>query len=81
MRGHVHVTFQDAERTALRALDVTGVEALLWGADFPHDNGSYPYSRETVEEIMSEAKIGPEDRASILGGTLAKLYDVELPVG
>jgi predicted TIM-barrel fold metal-dependent hydrolase len=30
---------------------ITGAEALIWGSDYPHEEGTYPNSRETVARL------------------------------
>ena len=36
-----HVTFSD-DPMALRLLDFTGADKLMWGSDYPHDEGTFP---------------------------------------
>ena len=38
----------------LRMRDVTGVESLLWGSDYPHDEGTFPHSREVIERTFRD---------------------------
>ena len=52
-----HVTFSD-DLPALRMLDITGDETLLWGSDYPHDEGTFPHSHEVAERIFEGV---PED--------------------
>jgi predicted TIM-barrel fold metal-dependent hydrolase len=71
VRRQVHVTFSDDE-AAVNNRHLTGVEPLLWGSDYPHGEGTWPNTRETVERTF--AGVSDPDRAAMLGGTLAKLY-------
>jgi predicted TIM-barrel fold metal-dependent hydrolase len=44
----------------------------MWGSDYPHEESTYPHSRETVNRLFSGI---PEDQARmIVGGTAAKLF-------
>ena len=61
---------------AVNNRDLTGVEPLLWGSDYPHDEGTWPHTREAVERTF--VGVPDADRAAMLGGTLAKLYDFEV---
>ncbi len=70
-----YATFGDDE-VGLRNLDITGVDSLLWGSDYPHDEGTFPHSRDVIERTFKDV---PEDDArKILGENAAKLYDIPL---
>lgn len=52
-----------------------GVGNLLWGNDFPHPEGTFPYTREMVRQRFRDV---PHDEARrILGWTSAGLYGVD----
>jgi predicted TIM-barrel fold metal-dependent hydrolase len=70
-RRQGHVTFGD-DPVALRLLDFTGADCLLWGSDYPHDEGTFPHSREVIERTF--AGVSAEDRQKIVGGNAARLY-------
>jgi predicted TIM-barrel fold metal-dependent hydrolase len=76
VRRQVHVTFQH-DRGALFNTDITGIDALLWGSDYPHLEGTYPETRRCVEEVF--AGVDPEVRAAATFGNFAKLFDVPPP--
>jgi predicted TIM-barrel fold metal-dependent hydrolase len=55
----------------------TGVANIMWGSDYPHPEGSWPYTREQMLETfrgLPEAEV-----AAMLGGNAARVYgfDVE----
>src|SRR6478736_4481592 len=53
-----------------------GIDRFMWGSDYPHDEGTYPYTRE---HLRSRFKGVPEDEMRmILAGNAAKLYDFDL---
>jgi predicted TIM-barrel fold metal-dependent hydrolase len=53
-----------------------GVGNILWGNDFPHPEGTYPYTRERVRQRFRDV---PQDEARrILGETAAGLYGLDL---
>jgi hypothetical protein len=56
---------------AIKFRHFTGIEALLWGSDFPHPEGTWPHTREVLERLF--AGVDATERAAILGGTLAHL--------
>ena len=60
----------------LKGLEVVGVDHVLWGNDYPHYEGCYPYSRENMQFAMSEL---PEaDVRKLLGENAAALYGFDL---
>ncbi|HXJ84846.1 MAG TPA: amidohydrolase family protein [Candidatus Methylomirabilis sp.] len=70
-RRQGHVTFGD-DPVALRLLEFTGADSLLWGSDYPHDEGTFPHSREVIDRTFQGVAV--EDRRKIIGGTAARLY-------
>jgi len=70
----VHATFQD-DPSALATIERTGVEALLWGSDYPHEESTYPESRSTVQRLFGS--LDAADAARIVGGTAAEVFHFE----
>lgn len=54
-------TFMD-DRAAINNRELTGVDALMWGNDWPHQEGVQPNSRQVVEK-MFDGVPGDEVRA------------------
>jgi predicted TIM-barrel fold metal-dependent hydrolase len=50
IRRQIHATFQD-EPVGLGNIGITGADCLMWGSDYPHEEGTYPNSRETVDRL------------------------------
>lgn len=71
-RRQGHVTFGD-DPVALTNLGYTGEGALLWGSDYPHDEGTFPHSEEVVDRIFQglseeiKRKIVFENASSLYG--------------
>ena len=66
-----YVTFGD-DAIGLRNRDVTGVDCLMWGSDYPHDEGTFPHSREVIARTFRDL---PEtETRKIVGENAAKLY-------
>ena len=43
----------------------------MWGSDYPHDEGTYPFTREHLRQVFS--RLQPEPRCSkILAGNAAE---------
>jgi predicted TIM-barrel fold metal-dependent hydrolase len=77
VRRQVHVTFMD-EPAPLKFLETTGVEPILWGSDFPHPEGTWPHSREVTERLFDG--VDAAAKQAILGGNLARIYGITMPV-
>ena len=53
-----------------------GLDNLLWGADYPHVEGTYPYSRESFRTSL--AGLPEADIRKILGENAARVYGFDL---
>ena len=49
---------------------------FMWGSDYPHDEGSGPFSREHLRQVMSG--IDETEKRKILGENAAALYGFDL---
>jgi predicted TIM-barrel fold metal-dependent hydrolase len=68
-------------REEIEARHAIGVDAFLWGNDFPHPEGTWPHTRQSIRESFFDV---PYDEASrMLGTNAAKVYrfDVEKLAG
>src|SRR5262249_24766138 len=61
---------------ARAAKDTVGVDKFMWGSDYPHDEGTYPFSREALRQVFSDWS--PEDMRKILTDNVAKLYEFDV---
>ena len=50
LRRQIHATFQD-DPIAVHNIPYTGTDALIWGSDYPHEEGTYPHSRAVVTRL------------------------------
>jgi predicted TIM-barrel fold metal-dependent hydrolase len=53
-----------------------GLDRFMWGSDYPHDEGTYPYTREHLRQIFPG--VGPDEMQRILAENVARLYDFDL---
>lgn len=65
------VTFSD-DPIALRLLDYTSADVLMWGSDYPHDEGTFPHSQEVIERTF--AGISAEDKRKIVHDNAKRMY-------
>ena len=73
----IHVSFQE-DPVAIACRHLTGISTLMWGADYPHAEGTFMHSRESIDHQFKG--IDPEERKAILGGTLGGLLGVVAPI-
>lgn len=58
-----------------RMREQIGLDNIMWGADFPHVEGTWPHSRKWLSRALLEV---PEpERRRILGGNAARAYRVD----
>ena len=51
-------------------------DRFMWGSDYPHDEGTGPFTREHLRQVFSDT--APERLREILAGNAAKLYGFDL---
>ena len=58
--------------------DTIGVDRIMWGSDFPHLEGCWPYSKEHLR--LAFAGVDPDDVAAMVGENAAEVYGLDLDV-
>lgn len=61
---------------ARAAQETVGLDKFMWGSDYPHDEGTYPFTREHLRQVFSDWD--PADMQKILAENAARLYDFDL---
>jgi predicted TIM-barrel fold metal-dependent hydrolase len=56
--------------------DRIGVDKIMWGSDYPHVEGTYPYTTEALR--LAFAGVAPSQVQAMLSGNAARLYDFDL---
>lgn len=74
----VACSFQ-TDRACIMSRSVTGTKALMWGADYPHHEGTFPRSREVIATLFDGIDISEEEKADIVGGNAARLFRLNRP--
>jgi hypothetical protein len=59
-----------------RARDVIGIDRFMWGSDYPHDEGTWPFTREHLRQLFHDTD--PSELQQLLAGNAARLYDFSL---
>ncbi|MEE9248499.1 MAG: amidohydrolase family protein, partial [Dehalococcoidia bacterium] len=64
-------TFAD-DIVGIMTREITGVDSLMWGSDYPHDEGTFPHSQEVIERTFKG--VSQEDKRKIVCENAARLY-------
>lgn len=74
IREQVHSALQnDIGAIATRA--GIGIEPLLFATDYPHSEGTFPFSRDLVDKMFATyPEVTTDEMVAILGGNAAKLF-------
>jgi predicted TIM-barrel fold metal-dependent hydrolase len=57
--------------------DGIGVDRVMWGADYPHYEGTAPYTHEALRHAFHD--VPSAEVAAMVGGNAAGVYDFSLP--
>jgi predicted TIM-barrel fold metal-dependent hydrolase len=71
---HIGASFLPPKECDLR--HQIGVDRILWGSDYPHVEGTYPYTREHLR--LTFAGVDPDEIQQMVALNSAKLYGFDL---
>ncbi len=77
LRRQLHATFQ-TDPIGIAGRDVTGVECLMWGNDYPHQEGTYPHSHAVLERIL--AGVDEDEAGQITGLNALRVFGFDAGV-
>jgi predicted TIM-barrel fold metal-dependent hydrolase len=60
----------------VEARKTLGADKFMWGNDYPHDEGTHPFTREHLRQAFHG--IEEQELRELLGGNAAHLYDFDL---
>ena len=63
-------------RSDIAARDLLPEGRIMWGSDYPHDEGTGPFTREHLRQVMHD--LPEKDKRAILGENAARLYGFDL---
>lgn len=78
IRDQVKAAFQH-DRECIMGRQVTGHEAILWGADYPHHEGTFPNSQAIIQGLFEGIDISEDEKADIIGRTGARFFGLKRP--
>ena len=74
VRDQVHCALQN-DTGSIATRRGVGIEALLFASDYPHSEGTFPFTRNVVDKMMAEhPDASMDDFVAVLGGNAAKLF-------
>ncbi len=73
-RRNFHCTFQD-ETLGVKLIPYLGEDNVMWASDYPHADGSYPHSVETVDRIFKDASESVKRKAT--RDNMKRLYQIK----
>ncbi|MBI3327711.1 MAG: amidohydrolase [Nitrospinae bacterium] len=68
---NVFCSFQE-DALGIRDRYVIGIDHLMWGSDYPHQESTWPKSRQILETILQG--VPEEEKVKIAGGNVARVY-------
>jgi predicted TIM-barrel fold metal-dependent hydrolase len=71
---HVGASFIRRQEVDMR--HAIGVDKIMWGSDYPHREGCWPYSHEHLR--LAFAGVDPAEVALMVGGNAAEVYGFDL---
>ena len=74
----LHCQFQ-TDRAGIMARKITGTQALIWGSDYPHHEGTFPNSKKVIAELFDGIDISEQEKADILGLNAGRLFRLPHP--
>jgi hypothetical protein len=60
----------------IRRRHVLGLDAVMWGTDYPHPEGSWPHTAAKLKTDFCQVPV--TETAQLLGGTAALVYGFDL---
>ncbi|EME14668.1 amidohydrolase family protein [Rhodococcus triatomae] len=70
----VGATMPSAQDMASR--DTLGEGKFMWGSDYPHNEGTYPFTRECIRQVMHDVE--ETELRKLFAENAAELYDFDL---
>lgn len=75
-RDHCYVGASFMRPHEVPLCDRIGLDKIMWGSDYLHDEGTAPYSRQGLR--IAYAGLPPEEIAAMTGGNAARVHGFDL---
>ena len=75
LREQVHSALQNDGNSAMAARKGVGVGPLLFASDYPHAEGTFPFTRQVIDKLVADnPDVTTEELVAVLGGNAARLF-------
>ena len=61
-----------------KARHAIGLDRVMWGSDYPHQEGTFPHTREVLRHVFHDMEV--DEVAMLLGLNAAAVYGFDLEV-
>jgi predicted TIM-barrel fold metal-dependent hydrolase len=69
-------TSQPTPADVKAALGPVGIDRVMWGSDYPHEEGTAPFTREHLRQVVGH--LDPAQIQQFVGENVAKVYGFDL---
>lgn len=75
VRDQVHCALQNDGNSSMAIRKGVGIDALLFATDYPHAEGTFPFSKQVVDTMIAKnPDVTQDELVAVLGGNAAKLF-------
>lgn len=75
VRDQVHCALQNDGNSSMAIRKGVGIGALLFATDYPHAEGTFPFSRQVIEQLVeANPDVQADELVAVLGGNAARLF-------
>jgi predicted TIM-barrel fold metal-dependent hydrolase len=75
IRDQVHCALQNDVNSSMAIRHGVGVSALLFATDYPHSEGTFPFSQDVIGKLVAEnPDVTMNELVDVLGGNAARLF-------
>ena len=72
-----HLGSSFIRRHEVKLRDQVGIDRIMWGSDFPHLEGCWPWSRDHLQMSFG-GECTPDEIQAMVGGNAARVYGFDL---
>lgn len=75
LRDQVHSALQNDGNSSMAARKGVGVGALLFASDYPHAEGTFPFTRQVIDKLVADnPDVTTDELVDVLGGNAARIF-------
>jgi predicted TIM-barrel fold metal-dependent hydrolase len=75
IRDQVHCSLQNDVGSSVAARSGVGLRALLFATDYPHSEGTFPFTNKVIEKMREQnPDLTAEELVEVLGGNAVKIF-------